>query len=201
MTPETKDRIRCLLSEIYTLLETGEPASHGEPASDRVIEFLDANVYPAIGEKIRFTTFYTRFICTLPPCERHRWSRQRVGLSVKRRFEVTEGTANKRYIFGASWTHPVEIPRDRIRYVGDESMGAFCWKRDNGRWDRITVPNLFKLLYAMGATQSQIATVQAECKANPVPFETVINEARCNSPNTSTVTIAPNPAQPCESPS
>jgi hypothetical protein len=88
---------------------------------------------------------------------------------------VRAGTANKNYIFDASFTRPGEIPRDRFKYVGDSSAGVYFWKHDDSGWKSVSNVELSKMLATFGATPAQIAAVYDECLANPVSLNDLLN--------------------------
>jgi hypothetical protein len=95
-----------------------------EDNSNPVIDFLEEHTFEADGHTITFTEFYERFLDSLPPSERLRWSRRAVSQALPT--SLAKGKAGKSggvRIGNRSW-EPTTVILPRLVRVGERLIGA-----------------------------------------------------------------------------
>lgn len=84
-------------------MNTHHKTRNEESNMDPVEEFIAENLHEVPGEKIQFKEFYERFVQSLPPEEKGKWSRQKVVKLLPNKIQYGPMSKNIRWIGNHSW--------------------------------------------------------------------------------------------------
>lgn len=86
-------------SRVLSALKTSALAAD---RANMMMEFIARNCLPSYGS-IAFAEFFDRFRASLPPDQRHEWTRTVVTRALPPQHRTMPGTANRKFVPGLGW--------------------------------------------------------------------------------------------------